>query len=182
MLRNDTKVPFYCILTWVCMFFSVLFLQWPDDMFMYLFHSLSLCPQRSVTGGSWSQETGHQPCQLWAKEVLSEGVYLWGGGPDALSWPHATAQRDDWQISYPDGSVAGVRGSEGKRTIDIHWTIILHCDIMFGFIRLRERSNTLLQLKAAETYQHMMSMFGQSTLRPRFVFVHDLSRLKDQHM
>lgn len=75
---------------------------------MYLFYSV-LCSQRSVTSWGSSQDAGLQPSQFWAEKVLSEGVHLRGGGPDAVSWHHAAAQRDDGQISCSDGSITGVR-------------------------------------------------------------------------
>lgn len=139
--QHQSVANFYCTLPWactVCVF---------SARYVNVFILPSLSPQRSVTGGSWSKETGHQPCQLWAKEILFERVYLWGGGPGALSWPHATAQRDDGQISYPDGSVPGVRGSEGKQTVlfslDNNNTLWQH--VWFYMIMRKERHSAPAQ-------------------------------------
>lgn len=73
--------------------------------------------QRRIKRRGRGQEAGFQPCQLWAKEVLSKGVHLRGGGPGAVSWHHAAAQRDDGQISHSDGSVAGLRKTEGDERL-----------------------------------------------------------------
>lgn len=153
MLGNSTKVlPTFTVYynEHVLYVFSALFLQWPDNMLMYLFYSLSFCPQRRATGRNSSQDAVLQPCQLWAKELLSEGVYLWGGEPDTVSWHQAAAQRDDGQISYQDGSVAGVRGWARKSTVVdlLDNNIVLWHHVWFCMITWKD---TLLLPKAANS-------------------------------
>ncbi len=82
-----------------------------------VFTLLPLLLQRRVTSWGSSQDAGLQPRQLRAKKVLSEGVYLWGGGAGAVSWHHAASQGDDGQISCPDGCGTGVRSWDGELTV-----------------------------------------------------------------
>lgn len=110
----DYLCLFHYDLSNIC-FVKTLFPQVPDSLFMVSF--FTPCSQRSVTNWGSSQDAGLQPRQLWAKEVLSEGMYLWSWGPSAMSWHHAAAQRDDGKISSQDGGNTGVRGWEGDQTL-----------------------------------------------------------------
>lgn len=142
-----------------------------------------LLTQNGVTGRSTSQDAGLQPCKLWAKEVLSEGVYLRGGWPGSLSWHHTAAQRDDGEISCANESIAGVRVCEGKkkRLFYINWTILSYCDIMlfilYDYIKGPSLCSTLKQQQPTNTWCWCLDShyngFSLENFTSPFMFIYD---------